>query len=323
MKKNLLMTAALASFALMSSPSIAQDFPKRQPITIVVPWAPGGNVDITARTIAPAMAEILGQSVVVENRPGAGGFIGSSRVAKSPADGYTLLLGSSGSISIGPALATNPPYNPTKDLIAVGPIHSVPLVLTSSAKSPIKNYSDFAAKSKSTPVNVASAGVGSTQHLAIELIALKSGAKLNHVPYKGSGPAITDLIGGQVETMIDQMTASMPHIKSSAITPLAVTTKSRSAQLPNVPTLQELGIKDIDMTTYTGVFSPAGTPPAVVKQLNAALNKAMQRPEIQEKFKALGVEILNMDQQTFQNYVNKDFANSQAVGKAANIQIKN
>lgn len=323
MKKNLLMAAALASFALASSPSIAQDFPKRQPITIVVPWAPGGNVDITARTIAPAMAEILGQSVVVENRPGAGGFIGSSRVAKSPADGYTLLLGSSGSISIGPALATNPPYNPTKDLIAVGPIHAVPLVLSASAKSPIKNYADFAAKAKTTPVNVASAGVGSTQHLAIELIALKSGAKLNHVPYKGSGPAITDLIGGQVETMIDQMTASMPHIKSSAITPLAVTTKSRSAQLPNVPALQELGIKDIDMTTYTGVFSPAGTPPAVVKQLNAALNKAMQRPEIQEKFKALGVEILNMDQQTFQNYVNKDFANSQAVGKAANIQIKN
>lgn len=325
MQKNLYAIAALASFALMASPSIAQDFPKRQPISIVVPWAPGGNVDITARAIAPAMAEILGQSVVVENRPGAGGFIGSSRVAKSNPDGYTLLLGSSGSISIGPALASNPPYNPTKDLIAVGPIHSVPLVLSASGKSPIKNYADFAAKSKANPgaLNVASAGVGSTQHLAIELIALKSGTKLNHVPYKGSGPAITDLIGGQVETMIDQMTASMPHIKSGAITPLAVTTKARSAGLPNVPTLQELGIKDIDMTTYTGIFAPTGTPPAVVKQINAALKQAMQRPEIRKQFESLGVEILNMDQAEFQNYVNKDFANSQAVGKAANIQLNN
>lgn len=166
-------------------------------------------------------------------------------------------------------------------------------------------------------------GVGSTQNLAIELIALKSGTKLNHVPYKGSGPAITDLIGGQVETMIDQMTVSMPHINSKAITPLAVTTKSRSPQLPNVPTLQVLGIKDIDLTTYTGVFSPAGTPTAVVQQLNAALKQAMQRPEIRKKFESLGVELLNMDQAEFQNYVNKDFANSQAVGKAANIQIKN
>jgi tripartite-type tricarboxylate transporter receptor subunit TctC len=271
------------------------------------------------------MAEILGQSVVVENRPGAGGFIGSSRVAKSTPDGYTLLLGSSGSISIGPALVSNPPYNPTKDLIAVGPIHSVPLVLSASGKSPIKNYADFAAKAKANPgaLNVASAGVGSTQHLAIELIALNSGTKLNHVPYKGSGPAITDLIGGQVETMIDQMTASMPHIKSGAITPLAVTTKARSAGLPNVPTLQELGVKDIDMTTYTGIFAPAGTPPAVVKQINAALKQAMQRPEIRKQFESLGVEILNMDQAEFQNYVNKDFANSQAVGKAANIQLNN
>jgi tripartite-type tricarboxylate transporter receptor subunit TctC len=325
MQKNLYAIAALASFALMASPSIAQDFPKRQPISIVVPWAPGGNVDITARAIAPAMAEILGQSVVVENRPGAGGFIGSSRVAKSNPDGYTLLLGSSGSISIGPALVANPPYNPTKDLIAVGPIHSVPLVLSASGKSPIKNYADFAAKAKANPgaLNVASAGVGSTQHLAIELIALKSGTKLNHVPYKGSGPAITDLLGGQVETMIDQMTASMPHIKSGAITPLAVTTKARSAGLPNVPTLQELGVKDIDMTTYTGVFAPAGTPPAVVNQINAALKQAMQRPEIRKQFESLGVEILNMDQAEFQNYVNKDFANSQAVGKAANIQLNN
>jgi tripartite-type tricarboxylate transporter receptor subunit TctC len=159
--------------------------------------------------------------------------------------------------------------------------------------------------------------------LAIELIALKTGTKLNHVPYKGSGPAITDLIGGQVETMIDQMTASMPHIKSGAITPLAVTTKARSAGLPNVPTLQELGIKDIDMTTYTGIFTPAGTPPAVVKQLNAALKQAMQRPEIKKQFESLGVEILNMNQAEFQTYVNNDFANSQAVGKAANIKISN
>lgn len=306
-----------------SGQAIAQGFPKNQPIMIVVPWAPGGNVDVTARTIAPALSELLGQQVIVENRGGAGGFIGSTRVVQSTPDGHTLLLGSSGSISIGPAIANNAPYDSTKDLIAVGPIHTVPLVLTASGKSQVKNFKDFIDKAKATPgaLSVASAGNGSTQHLAIELIAIKTGTKLNHIPYKGSGPALNDLVGGQVETMVDQMTSSLPFITKGLIVPLAVTSNTRSAKLPNVPTMQELGVKDVNMTTYTGVFAPAGTPPAVVAKISEALRQVLQRKDVSDKFEALGVEILEMDQPSFQTFVNRDFNNSREIGKAANISI--
>lgn len=300
-----------------------QQFPKDRPIMLVVPWAPGGNVDVTARVVAPGLSEILGQPVIVENRAGAGGFIGSTRVVQSEPDGHTLLLGSSGSISIGPAIANNAPYDSTKDLIAVGPIHSVPLVLTASGKSDIKSLSDFLAKAKANPgaLSVGSAGNGSTQHLAIELLALRTGTKLNHIPYRGSGPALNDLVGGQVETMIDQMTSSLPFIKKGDIRAIAVTNSNRSAQMPDVPTVQEQGIPDMDMTTYTGIFAPAGTPPAVVAKISDALKQVMQRKDVRDRFEALGVEILQMDQPAFQTFVNRDFANSRAIGKAANISI--
>lgn len=170
-------------------------------------------------------------------------------------------------------------------------------------------------------MSVASAGNGSTQHLAIELIAIKTGTKLNHIPYKGSGPALNDLVGGQVETMVDQMTSSLPLITKGLIMPLAVTSNTRSAKLPNVPTMQELGVKDVNMTTYTGVFAPAGTPPAVVAKISEALRQVLQRKDVSDKFEALGVEILEMDQPSFQTFVNRDFNNSREIGKAANISI--
>ena len=228
----------LAALALPGASALAQDFPAR-PIRIMVPWAPGGNVDITARTIAPALSEILGQPVVVENRPGAGGMIGSASVAKGAADGYTLLLGSSGTITVAPALSRNPSYDPIKDFALVGPIHSVPIVLTASAKVPIRSYKEFLTQAQARPgqVSVASAGTGSSNHLAIELLGRQAGVKLNHIPYKGSGPALTDLVGGQVDAMMDQLTASLPHIKEGRIRALAVTSRQRSAQQPDVPTL--------------------------------------------------------------------------------------
>lgn len=316
------MAAAAIAFGVAAQAQ-QQQFPKNQPIMLVVPWAPGGNVDVTARIVAPGLSEILGQQVVVENRAGAGGFIGSTRVVKSEPDGHTLLLGSSGSISIGPAIANNAPYDSTKDLVAVGPIHAVPLVLTASGRSDIKSLEDFLAKAKASPgaLSVASAGNGSTQHLAIELLALKTDTDLNHIPYRGSGPALNDLVGGQVQTMVDQMTSSLPYIKKGDIRALAVTSKNRSAQLPDVPTVQEQGIPDMDMTTYTGIFAPAGTPPEVVAKISAALKQVMQRKDVRDRFQSLGVEILDMDQPSFQAFVNRDFANSRAIGKAANVSI--
>ncbi len=300
----------------------AQDFPK-QPIKLVVPWAPGGNVDITARGVAPTMSELLGQQVIVENKPGAGGFIGSTGVVKSNPDGYTLLLGSSGSISIAPALTTTSPYNPVTDLVAIGPIHAVPIVLSASAKGPMKNFADFAARAKTdkNPISVGSAGNGSTQHLALELLALKMGIKLNHIPYKGSGPALVDVIGGQVDTMMDQLTASLQHIKSGALIPLAQTGKTRSPLLPNVPTFEELGVKDFDMMTYTGIFGPKGMPQPVVDKLTKALKDTLERDSVKERFKALGVEIIPMDRAAFQEYVKKDYNSNKEIGKAANIVL--
>jgi tripartite-type tricarboxylate transporter receptor subunit TctC len=306
----------------ISAPAQAQDFPK-QPIKLVVPWAPGGNVDITARGVAPTMSELLGQQVIVENKPGAGGFIGSTGVVKSNPDGYTLLLGSSGSISIAPALTPNAPYNPVTDLVAIGPIHAVPIVLSASAKGPMKNFADFAARAKTdkNPISVGSAGNGSTQHLALELLALKMGVKLNHIPYKGSGPALIDVIGGQVDTMMDQLTASLQHIKSGALIPLAQTGKTRSPLLPNVPTFEELGVKDFDMMTYTGIFGPKGMPQPVVDKLTKALKDTLERDSVKERFTALGVEIIPMDRAAFQEYVKKDYETNKAIGKAANIVL--
>lgn len=300
----------------------AQDFPK-QPIKLVVPWAPGGNVDITARAVAPTMSELLGQQVIVENKPGAGGFIGSTGVVKSSPDGYTLLLGSSGSISVGPALTPVAPYSPVTDLVAIGPIHAVPIVLSASAKGSMKTFADFAARAKNDKnlISVGSAGNGSSQHLALELLAIKMGVKLNHIPYKGSGPALIDVVGGQVDTMMDQLTASIPHIKSGALIPLAQTGKTRSPLIPNVPTFDELGVKDFDMKTYTGIFGPKGMPQPVVDKLTKALKETLERASVKERFASLGVEIIPLDRAAFQEYVIKDYKTNQGIGKSANIVI--
>ena len=221
--------AALA-FALLVH---AQEFPARA-VRSVVPWPPSGNVDITARTVAPALGEALGQQVIVENRAGAAGTIGTAAVAKSPPDGYTLLLGSSGTITAGPAVFKNPPYDPVRDFVAVGGIQSVPIVLTAAPKTPVSTYAEFVslANSRKGQLSIASAGSGSSNHLAIELLMRMANVKLLHVPYKGSGPAITDLLGSQVETMMDQLTASIGHIREGRIKPLAITSRSRSPLLP-------------------------------------------------------------------------------------------
>ena len=300
----------------------AQDYP-RQPIKIVVPWAPGGNVDITARTIAPALSEILGQQVVVENKPGAGGFIGTLGVVRAAPDGYTLLLGSSGSIAVGPALDLKAPYDPTKDLTAIGPIHEAPMVLSVSPKGQIKNFADFTAKAKAanSAVSIGSAGNGSSQHLALELLALKMQLKLTHIPYKGSGPAINDAVGGQIDSILDQVIASIGHIKGGTLVAIAQSGNARSALLPDVPTFQELGAKDVDILTFTGLFGPVGMPAAVTDKLTAALKQALATTAVKERFKSLGVDIMTLDRAAFTQYVAKDFATSKAIGKAANIVI--
>jgi tripartite-type tricarboxylate transporter receptor subunit TctC len=300
----------------------AQDFPSK-PLRLVVPWPPSGNVDITARTVAPAFGEALGQQVIVENRAGAGGRIGTEAVAKSHSDGYTLLLGSSGTVTAGPAVFKNRPYEP-KDLVAVGPIQSVPIVLTVALKTKASSFKEFTdlVKAKPGQISIASAGSGSSNHLAIELLMRMADLKLLHVPYKGSGPALIDLIGGQVESMMDQLTASIGHIREGRIRPLAISSRARSPLMPNVPTLDELGVKGYEADTWTGVFAPAGTPAPIVQKLSAALRKAMSLEPVRERYRGMGVQVMDMTQAEFAAYVRADYDKWLKVARDGNIVVE-
>ena len=318
--KRFLTAIAASAFSLLIH---AQDFPVR-PVRIVVPWPPSGNVDITARTVAPALGEALGQQVIVDNRAGAAGTIGSAAVAKSPADGYTLLLGSSGTITAGPAVFKSLSYDPVKDFVAVGGIQSVPIVLTAAPKTPVSSFHEYLSLVKAKPgqVSIASAGSGSSNHLAIELFMRMADVKLLHVPYKGSGPAITDLLGSQVESMMDQLTASIGHIREGRIKPLAITSRTRSPLLPSVPTLEELGVKGYEASTFTGIFAPAGTPQPVLSRLNAALAKALAKDTVRERYHGMGVEIMDMSQAEFAAYVRGDFDKWRRVAREGNIVVE-
>ena len=316
-----LTTVALASLACLPLVAAAQEFPTK-PVRLVVPWPPSGNVDITARTIAPALSDALGQQVIVENRAGAGGTIGTALVAKSAPDGYTLALGSSGTITAAPAVYKTIAYDPVRDFVAIGPIQSVPIVLTVAPKTPVTTYKEFVELSKARPVSIASAGNGSSNHLAIELLMRQANLKLIHVPYKGSGPAIADLLGSQVDSMMDQLTASIGHIKEGRLKVLAVTSRVRSPLLPNVPTLAELGVTGFEASTWTGIFGPAGMPPAVVDKLGAALRKAMSVESVRERYRSMGVELMDMGQAEFAAYVRADYEKWRVLAKEGNIVIE-
>jgi tripartite-type tricarboxylate transporter receptor subunit TctC len=309
--------------AVLAVAARAQEFPTR-PVRIVVPWPPAGNVDITARTVAPALGEALGQQVIVENKAGAGGRIGTEAVAKSPADGYTLLLGSSGTISAGPAVWKSLSFDPLKDFVAIGPIQSVPIVLTVAPKTPAASYAEYVAlaKARGGQLSIASAGNGSSNHLAIELLMRQANLKLLHVPYKGSGPALTDLIGSQVESMMDQLTASIGHIREGRIRVLAISSAKRSPLLPEVPTLDELGVKGYEAATFTGIFAPAGTPAPIVEKLAAALRKAMANESVRERYRAMGVEVMDLGQAEFAAYVRADYQKWLKVAREGNIVVE-
>ncbi len=319
MKRLLLALAAAATVAS----AWAQDFP-RHPVRIVVPWPPSGNVDITARTLAPALAEALGQQVIIDNRAGAGGTIGTNAVVKAVADGYTLLLGSSGTVTAGPAVFKHLPYDPLKDLVAIGAIQSVPIVLTAAPKTPVSNFQEFVALANAKPgaLSIASAGSGSSNHLAIEFLMRQAHLKLLHVPYKGSGPAITDLLGSQVETMMDQLTASIEHIRSGRLKVLAVTSKARSPLLPNVPTLDELGVAGYEASTFTGIFAPAGIPDATADKLHGALRQALASEAVRERYRAVGGEVMDMTRAEFAAYVRADYQKWREIAREGNIVVE-
>ena len=285
--------AAFPSIAQSSQPSPAGPaghWPDH-PVRWVVPFPPGGAMDVIARTLGDKAGRALGQSFVVENRPGAGGNIGAEAVARSPADGYTIMITSIG-MATNKALYSRLGYDPVKDFAPVSLLAVVPNVLVVRADSPAKSVKDVLDMARKSPgkLTYASAGNGTSIHLAGEVFASSAGLNILHVPYKGSGPAITDLLGGQVDMMFDSITSAGPHIKAGKLRALGVTSAKRSAALPDVPTIAEAGVPGYEVSPWFAVFAPAGTPAPIVARLQTALVEAMRQPDTQAKLAGVGAE---------------------------------
>jgi len=285
--------AALAGSAAL--PSMAQGTWPNKPVKIVVPFAAGGTTDILARAIAPELSRAFGQQFIVDNRAGAGGNVGADIVSKSPADGYTLLMGTVGTHGINRALYEKMPYDPIKDFAPITLVAGVPNVMvmpTEKARTMgINSVADFIKYAMSHPgkVNMASSGNGTSIHLAGELFKTMSGVYMVHFPYRGSGPALLDLVGGTMDVMFDNLPSSLPHIKAGKLKALAVTSRQRSAALPDVPTVEEAGrLNGFDATSWFGLLAPAGTPPDIVNRIQQETAKALNTPAIKEKMLAQG-----------------------------------
>jgi tripartite-type tricarboxylate transporter receptor subunit TctC len=267
-------------------------FPDR-PVRIVVGFPPGGNVDFTARLLAPALAAALGQPVVVDNRAGGSGIVGTELVARSRPDGHTLLLGSTGPLSLFPAAMLQLPYDTLRDLGPVGIAYRVPIVMMVSRQITTRTLAEFLALAKSTPgqLSVGTSGIGSGAHLAVELFNASTGAGLVHVPYRGTGPALNDLIAGTIPVVFDQLSSALPLHADGRARIIAVGAAARAPQLPEVPTLREAGMVEAELTTTLGLLGPAGMPAEVVETLRAALARAMADATIRQRLESLGAEI--------------------------------
>jgi tripartite-type tricarboxylate transporter receptor subunit TctC len=290
----LALCASVAAF-FVAFPVAAQSSWPTKPVRIVVPFAPGGTTDILARAVAPELSQAFGQQFIVDNRAGAGGNVGADIVAKAPADGYTLLMGTVGTHGINKALYAKMPFDPQKDFSPVTLVAGVPNVMvmnTERAKAlGINNVADFIKYAKANPgkLNMASSGNGTSIHLAGELFKSMTGIFMAHIPYRGSGPALLDLLGGSMDVMFDNLPSSMPLIKSGKLKALAVTSSQRSGALPDVPTIEEAGkLKGFEASSWFGLLAPAGTPPDIIHRVQQEVAKSLNTPAIKEKLLAQG-----------------------------------
>jgi tripartite-type tricarboxylate transporter receptor subunit TctC len=307
-RRGFLLAALAAAAGLLPAASFAQAWPSK-PLHLIVPYAPGGPVDLSARLLAPKLQEALGQPVVVENRPGAGGNIGAELVARSAPDGYTLVMGAIATHAINPALYPKLGYDPVRDFRHVALLVQVPNVLVVSNDVPARSVSQLVELLKKNPgkLDFASGSTGSTGHLAGELFKQMTGTYMVHIPYKGSSPAVTDLLAGRVQLMFDNLASALPNIKAGKVRALAVTTAKRSQFIPQLPTLAESGLPGFDLTTWWGVMAPAGTPDAVVERLAGEINRAMELPDIKERFAAMGSEAPSVrSPREFTSFVEKE-----------------
>ena len=301
---------------------VLAQYPQRA-IKMIVPFPPAGATDVVGRIVAQKLSEQLGQSVVVENRPGAGGTIGSDLVAKSAPDGYTILMATSSTHSIGPVLQKLP-YDPIRDFAAITHVANVPNVLVVSPKLPVANVKELIAYARANPgkLNFASSGVGTIVHLNAELFKMLTGVDMVHVPYKGTALSIPDVANGNIAMLFDSLASVMPHVKAGNVRPLAVNAPQRSPLLPEVPTLAEAGLPAFDRYTWFGMFAPAGTPPEVVRRLQAEVAAALKAPDLRERFDAVGAEPVGSTPEQFVERIRSDSVKWSEVIKAGNVKVQ-
>ncbi|OZI17983.1 Bug family tripartite tricarboxylate transporter substrate binding protein [Bordetella genomosp. 7] len=315
----LVATCALA--ATLPGPARA-DYPD-QPIRLIVPFTPGGGTDFLSRTVATKLGESEQWTVVAENRPGAGGTIGISAAARANPDGYEIVMGQVDNLAVAPSMYRKLSYDPLKDFAPIGIVGEAPLVIVARKDGPYQSLKALldAAQGKPEAINYGSPGAGTITHLAAELLQQQAGIKLVHVPYKGSGPAMADLLGGQVPVIFTSIPSAAPQIKAGNAIPLAVTSAKRSPAMPDVPTVAELGYPDFDVRVWYGLLAPAKTPASVITTLNGALNKVLATSSMQEALAAQGAQAMPTTPDAFKATIEKDYKKWKPVIENANLQL--
>ena len=321
-RASLALGLSLLSALASGVPAFAQTFPER-PVTLVVPFAAGGSTDLVARVIAERMSADLGQQVIVQNMAGAGGNLGADNVARADPDGYTVLMGTVATHALNPLILKTKPYDPEKDFAPISLLVVVPNVLVVNPELPVKTVEELVALLKASPdkFSYASSGNGTPLHLSGELFKKMAGVSMQHIPYKGAGPALNDVIGNQVPIMFDNLPSSSGHIKAGTLRALGVTTAERAPSFPDVPTIAESGVPGYETYTWNALFAPANTPPEVVARLNEAARKALADPAVVERMKEFSATIVGSSPEELAAHVTAELAKWTPVVRDANVQM--
>ena len=311
------------ALGLATGPTLADDYPTH-PIRLIVPFAAGGAADSVARIVGKRVGDALGQTIVVEDRGGGGGIIGAEIVRNSDPDGYTLLLGQSGPISINPGIYPKLPYDPEKDFLPVSMTTSYPYVLVVNPSLGVKTVAELVALAKSKPgqLNYGTAGVGASNHLATELFDSKAGIKMTHIPYRGTSLAVADLIAGQVQVVFADPVSALSQVRAGTLTALAVTSKERSPVAPDLPTIAESGYPGFDAIAWHGIMAPAGTPPAIVERLNTEILKALKDPQTVKLIEQQAIQVVGNSPKAFADFIKQDIVLWKGVAHEANVEVK-
>lgn len=322
--QSVMLLALCAAAAMGSGAVFAQGTYPDKPIRVIVPFPPGGINDVVARPILQKMGELLQGAIVIENRAGAGGTIGATAAARAEGDGYALLLGAASTIAVAPSMYANPGYAPEKDFVAIGGMASVPSVLLTAKADKFKRLQDMVAAAKAAPgtLNFGSAGAGASQHVQMELLKSRLGLNMTHVPYKGGAPAMTDLLGGQIDFMLEPLPTALPNLQAKKLVGLAVSKAERATALPDVPTFKEAGVSDFLVSTWFGLFAPAATSPAIVQQLGTALARAQQDPALARSMRERGIDPMPMETAEFTRFATHERERWKAVVMHSGIKAE-